>query len=59
MNEKQALNLAARIAIQMDEYENVNVATFAQAVAFILKSEYGHHNYYNFIQSLNEQFYGN
>jgi hypothetical protein len=57
--EKQALNLAARIAIQMDEYENVDVQTFAHAVAFILKSEYGHHNYYNFIQSLNSNFYGN
>ena len=59
MNEKQALNLSARIAIQMDEYENVNVDVFAHAVAFILKSEYGHHNYYNFIQSLNSHFYGN
>ena len=59
MNEKQALNLAARFSIQMDECKEVDVATFAQAVAFILKSEYGHHNYYNFIQSLNAQFYGN
>lgn len=59
MNEKQALNLAARFSIQMDEYENVDVETFAHAVAFILKSEYGHHNYYNFIQSLNKHFYGN
>ena len=49
MNEKQALNLAARFSIQMDECKEVDVATFAQAVAFILKSEYGHHNYYNFI----------
>jgi len=57
--EKQALNLAARIAIQMDEYENVDVQTFAHAVAIILKSEYGHHNYYNFIQSLNSHLYGN
>ena len=59
MKEKQALNLAARFSIQMDECKEVDVATFAQAVAFILKSEYGHHNYYNFIQSLNAQFYGN
>lgn len=59
MNDKQALNLAARFSIQMDECKEVDVETFAHAVAFILKSEYGHHNYYNFIQSLNEQFYGN
>jgi len=57
--EKQALNLAARIAIQMDEYENVDVETFAHAVAFILKAEYGHHNYNTFMQSLNSHFYGN
>ena len=58
MNEKQALNLAARFSIQM-ECKEVDVETFAHAVAFILKSEYGHHNYYNFIQSLNKHFYGN
>jgi L-rhamnose mutarotase len=57
--EKQALNLAARIAIQMDEYENVHVDVFAHAVAFILKAEYGHHNYNTFIESLNKHLYGN
>jgi hypothetical protein len=59
MNEKEALNLSARIAIQMDNYENVDVATFARAVAFILIAEYGHHNYNTFVQSLNSHFYGN
>ena len=57
--EKQALNLAARIAIQMDEYKEVDVQTFADAVAFILKAEYGHHNYNTFIESLNKHLYGN
>lgn len=59
MNEKQALHLAAGISIQMDEYENVDVETFARAVGIILKSEYGHHNFYNFTQSLNAYLYGN
>ena len=59
MNEKQALALAARISIQMDECKDVDVYTFAHAVAIILKSEYGHHNYYNFTQSLNAYLYGN
>ena len=59
MNEQQALNLAARIAIQMDEYKEVDVETFAHAVAFILKAEYGHHNYNTFMQSLNKHLYGN
>jgi L-rhamnose mutarotase len=43
----------------MDEYENVHVDVFAHAVAFILKAEYGHHNYNTFIESLNKHLYGN
>jgi len=58
-DEKQALNLAARFSIQMDECKEVDVATFAHAVAFILKAEYGHHNYDTFVQSLNQHLYGN
>ena len=58
-DEKQALNLAARIAIQMDEYKEVDVETFVHAVAFILKAEYGHNNYDTFVQSLNQHLYGN
>lgn len=57
--EKQALNLAARIAIQMDEYETVDVYVFAHAVAFILKAEYGRHNYESFNNTLNQYLNGN
>jgi len=57
MNEKK---LAAYIDLHMKQIDdNMGVETFAKAVAIVLAAEFGHHNYYNFTQSLNAYLYGN
>lgn len=59
MKNKQALELASRILAQSDDHESPDIYVLAEAIAFLLKTEYGHHNYYNFTQSLNAHLYGN
>jgi hypothetical protein len=54
---QEQLNLSARISLQLGE--NLHVDEFAVAIAIILKSDYGEHNYNTFTQTLNNNLYGN
>jgi len=49
---KEALNLAARISMQLGE--NLDVQDFAHAISIILKAEYGRHNFELFNNTLNQ-----
>ena len=56
------MNLAARIsiAIEIEEIDNgcaVHVDELAEAVSFVLRAEYGQHNYESFINTLNKHLY--
>ena len=51
------MKVAAHISLALEQFDGLHVDELAEAVAMILRSEYGKHNYESFINTLTQNLY--
>jgi hypothetical protein len=54
---KATMKLAAHLGDALQQYDSLHVDEFAEAIAWILRTEYGKHNYQSFINTLTQNLY--
>jgi hypothetical protein len=53
----QTLKVLSHLSDALDQFDELCVDEFAEAVALILRTGYGQHNYESFINTLNKHLY--